>query len=84
MGIFILFFEPNELVPGLDPSSYHHTIRQEADSDGALFGLMHASDEEKYKDCERLVFNCQECGQENIIQGPLTESMVGVWLPFNE
>ena len=56
---------------GLDPASYHHALRQEADSDNALMGLIHASNEEKYKDCERFSFACLGCAQTNTVDSPL-------------
>lgn len=60
---------------GLDPSAYQHSGSHGADEDDALLGATRASDEEKYKDCERLVLRCPDCKNENVIEKVLVSKV---------
>jgi len=61
--------------PGLDPSGYQHSGSHGADEDDALLGATRASDEERYKDCERLVLCCPDCKRENVIEKVLVSKV---------
>ena len=65
---------------GLDPSGYRHQIQhqQNDDDDDALLGSVAISDDEKYKDCERLKFKCcvETCGRENILDSPCVGAVI--------
>ena len=60
---------------GLDASGYRHSLQQqENQDDDALLGGVQISDEEKYKDCERLEIVCSSltCGRKIILETPFT------------
>ncbi len=68
LNVYVLYFNP-----GLDPSGYRHSMRQqENDEEDALLGGAQISEEEKYRDCDRLKFNCPQCGKEIIFDGVFT------------
>ncbi|XP_052784839.1 DNA polymerase alpha catalytic subunit-like [Mya arenaria] len=60
---------------GLDPSGYRHAsnVREENEDDDLLGGVK-VTDEEKYKDCERLKVICPSpnCKREILLDGPFT------------
>lgn len=61
------------ITTGLDASGYRHAIQQRAeDDDDVLLGGVNVTDEEKYKDCDRLKIVCasESCGREIILDAP--------------
>ena len=66
---------------GLDPSGYRHAMRQNQDDDEeAMLGAGQVSDEEKYRNCDRLKYICpnQNCRKEIIFDSAFTGT-VGVF-----
>ncbi|KAK3603739.1 hypothetical protein CHS0354_023353 [Potamilus streckersoni] len=60
---------------GLDPSGYKHASQHhERDDDDAMLSGVQISEEEKYKDCERLKVICpaEGCGKEILIDSPFS------------
>ncbi|KAJ8278149.1 hypothetical protein GJAV_G00084410 [Gymnothorax javanicus] len=53
---------------GLDPSQFRtHQQHQREDEAGSVFGApAQLTDEERYRDCQRFIFACPNCGTENI------------------
>ncbi|KAM4605996.1 DNA polymerase alpha catalytic subunit [Polymixia lowei] len=53
---------------GLDPSQFRaqQQHQREEETDGLLGAPVQLTDEERYKDCERFVFPCPQCGADNI------------------
>ena len=48
--------------------------QKDNEDDDALLGGVQISDEEKYKDCERLEIQCSSvtCGRKIVVDGPFT------------
>ena len=66
---------PFVIYTGLDASGYRHAMQQkDNEDDDALLGGVQISDEEKYKDCERLEIQCSSvtCGRKIVVDGPFT------------
>ena len=66
---------------GLDASGYRQAMaRAEQHEDEAMLGGSAISDEEKYRDADRLKFACPECAKENILDAVFT----GAVSPYTE
>ena len=59
---------------GLDGGSYRQAMRA-TDEDDALLGGASVSDEERYKDCERLKLVCGHCAREVILDTPFISAV---------
>jgi DNA polymerase alpha subunit A len=54
---------------GLDSSGFRQALRRVDDEEDALLGAMQESDAEKYRDCERFIFPCLQCGADIVVDG---------------
>ncbi|KAK2155699.1 hypothetical protein LSH36_233g04020 [Paralvinella palmiformis] len=58
---------------GLDPTGYRQGIhQQDGDEEQAMLGGGQESDEDKFKDCDRLTFSCPNCGKQIIMDNVFT------------
>jgi DNA polymerase alpha subunit A len=53
---------------GLDASGYRQALRRVEDEEDALLGTVQESDAEKYRDCERFMFPCHQCGADIVVE----------------
>lgn len=64
---------------GLDPVAYQHYSNHINEEDDTL--LAATREEERFKDCERLIIQCVKCKKENIIEQVLTSTVTSS-LPY--
>lgn len=73
MDFSYLPFWQNFDILGLDPVAYQHYSNHFNEEDNALLGAPH--EEERFKDCERLIIQCAKCKKENVIEQVLTSTV---------
>ena len=67
------------IIAGLDPTGYRQGIhQQDGDEEQAMLGGGQESDEDKFKDCDRLTFSCPNCGKQIIMDNVFTGTVSAV------
>jgi len=69
---------------GLDPSGYRHASSSAAavETEDDLLGGVKVTEEERFKDCERLSVSCPApgCGRQVVLDAPFTGAVGGLGL----